>query len=451
MKKLFYNFRLFNGKDNTLFSNKILLVNDGIFKNILDIHEIKKYPQYQLCDLNGLTVLPGLIDAHVHITNFQFTNPIKPPACFQINKQRYLNLKTALKYGITTVRDLGGFPNFIQQAKKRIQKGELTGPRIIACNSFITTEDGPPERYPKRLPKILVTLFGGQMAVRTKTSAEVRRAALENIHQGVEFLKIHYTVKSAFYRGKLHNLSDESLRIIKDLADQHHLQVAIHHQENAGFKKAIQFGFNTVEHCSMEQLEKQDIEQFVQKKTALIPTLKIHYSPQHPDEILDYLYSSEAREDFTNEALKQLITDIEQYTKKPYPPADYQKKLYQDVEMSKKAWPITLENVARIKKAGGIIGAGTDAFSSGLSPARFYWKELECLTQAGFSNFEVLQMATIQNASIVGRKNELGSIEPNKYADFITVNGNPLQKLVVLKCPTQVFLAGECVYDQKKD
>ncbi len=129
------------------------------------------------------------------------------------------------------------------------------------------------------------------MAVAVKNSDETLEIALNNLDNGADFLKTHYTINSAFYRGHLSNLSDQSLQVIKDLAKERNVKIAIHHQENAGFKKAIQFKFDTVEHCSCEPLEDRDIEEFVKNEMALIPTLRIHYSPQHIHDILEYLHS----------------------------------------------------------------------------------------------------------------------------------------------------------------
>ncbi len=141
-KKLFYNLKLIDGISDELQVDRIIVVNQEKFEEIGYMRNLDKYPDYQKINLKGLTVLPGLIDMHVHITNFQFTNPIKPPALFLIEKQRSLNLKAALRYGITTVRDMGGFPMHIQKTKKLTNIDKSAGPGIVCCNSFITTTDG---------------------------------------------------------------------------------------------------------------------------------------------------------------------------------------------------------------------------------------------------------------------------------------------------------------------
>jgi imidazolonepropionase-like amidohydrolase len=113
------------------------------------------------------------------------------------------------------------------------------------------------------------------------------------------------------------------------------------------------------------------------------------------------------------------------------------------VSFFKKAYPIAIENVEKIKAAGGKIGVGTDTCGTGLSFFGFYWKELKHLTHAGFSNYEALKAATSVNAEIIGLEKDVGSISSGKFADFVILNGNPLENIEDVRKVGTVFKGGE--------
>jgi imidazolonepropionase-like amidohydrolase len=363
---------------------------------------------------------------------------IQKEALRSIEKQRELNLRNCIKYGITTIRDMGAFPNSIQKWKRKIKRGEAVGPRIYTPNSFITSQDGPPERAP-HLPIPLTWIFGGQLAERVSTPAEVRQVALRNLKGGADFLKTQYAEESMFFRGRLVTLSDECLAALQRVAEEKRVKVAMHHTENAGFKKGIQFNFDSLEHCSLEKLEQADIDQFVAKGMAIVPTLRVNHSYLEVDETLQWL-DAEGKDDYAAEPLAQITRGLEAHTRQPYPPDDRQ--AYLDVNKSGRGFETTLRNLERIKKAGGVIGVGTDSYGCHLNLPGFYWKELQLLTQVGLSHAEALKAATSVNAKILGAESEVGSIAPGKYADFVLVEGNPLKDIACVRNIRRVIKGG---------
>jgi imidazolonepropionase-like amidohydrolase len=102
----------------------------------------------ELVDLGGATLLPGFIDAHVHVTVPMMTDLRGKEAFHAALRQRERNLRSCLRHGVTTIRDLGAFPAAIQRWWTRIEMGLVDGPRILTPNTFITSKGGPPERAP---------------------------------------------------------------------------------------------------------------------------------------------------------------------------------------------------------------------------------------------------------------------------------------------------------------
>jgi imidazolonepropionase-like amidohydrolase len=212
-------------------------------------------------------------------------------------------------------------------------------------------------------------------------------------------------------------------------------------------KKRIQFGFECLEHCSLEELEQADIDQFVTKGMAIVPTLRVNHSCFEVDETLQWL-GAEGKDDYATEPLAQIIRGLEAHTRKPFPPDNRQ--AYLDISKSGHGFETTLKNVERIKKSGGLIGVGTDSFGSYLNLPGCYWRELQLLTQSGLSNTEVLNAATAVNARILRAENDVGSIAPGKYADFVLIEGNPLDDIACVRNVRRVIKDGVAHVDGRK-
>ena len=176
-------------------------------------------------------------------------------------------------------------------------------------------------------------------------------------------------------------------------------------------------------------------------QVLFVPTIKVFGDNFEIRELLNWL-EGEGKTDFMPEPLRQSIQEVKKLLRKPYPPPDYMDKFYPDISFFKKAYPIVIQNVDKIRASGGKIGVGTDTCGTGLSFFGFYWKELKHLTQAGFSNYEALKAATSVNAEIIGKEKDVGSISPGKYADFILLSGNPLKNIEDAKNVNTVIKGG---------
>ncbi|MBC2717794.1 MAG: amidohydrolase family protein [Desulfobacteraceae bacterium] len=439
-QKGFYNFRFFDGISDKLQSNRVIRFNGERIAGIDDPWAKKSFPDYEWINLNGLTVLPGLIDAHIHIS-VPFVFKVTPRALLQMKAQQAKNFHSCIKYGVTTVRDVGAFPKKIIKWRDQINSGKIAGPRILTTTSFITSPDGVPEMAPT-LNFFESIIAGGQFVERLNDPEKAAIVANRLIDQGADWIKTQYSEESFLFHGKLTNLSDECFKSLRRTANKRGVRMAMHHMERAGFKKGIQIGVDTMEHCAADLLKREDVDRFVRQNMGIVPTVKVMGDNFETDELLNWLYSDE-NSDFMSEPMRQSVNEILKLQQTPYPPDDYMKKFYPDIEFFKRSYPNVLKNVEMIRQAGGKIGVGTDTCGTGLSFFGFYYKELEHLIHAGFTNSDALKAATSVNAEIIGMADHVGTIQEGKYADFTIIEGNPLADIKALKNIKAVVKGGK--------
>ena len=442
-KKCYHNIKLFDGRTAHLIQDQIVLTNGEKIEAIEDQAGMDKFPEYEAVDMNGLTMIPGLIDAHVHITvPSALEKNVK--VILQMGKQVAMNFASFPKHGITTVRDMGAFAKKIISWRNRIESGNDVGPRVLTPLSFITSIGGVPEMAPKLNP-VESLIAGGQFVERCQEPEQVRKVAERLIDQGADWLKTQYSEESFLFHGRLNNLSDACFRALQDVSKKRGVPVAMHHMDKTAFKKAVEFDFNTLEHCSFQPLDRADVDRFVAKGMAIVPTLKAMGDFMDIGKVQRWL-EEQGRADFMPEPFRQTLAGVKLMQSASYPPPDYKKKFYADIDMMRRGYETALKNVALIKQAGGQVGAGTDSFGTSLSFAGQYWWELSHLKQAGFSNFEVLETATRINAEIIGLGDKIGTIEPGKMADFTFIDGDPLSDVEAISHVRRTVKGGKTVY-----
>lgn len=181
---------------------------------------------------------------------------------------------------------------------------------------------------------------------------------------------------------------------------------------------------------------------------AIVPTLKAMGDFMDLGRVQNWL-EGPGRSDFMPEPYKQTLAGVKLMQQTPYPPPDYKKKFYADIDMMRRGYETALKNVELIKQSGGRVGVGTDSFGTSLSFSGQYWWELSHLKQAGFSNFEVLEMATRINAEIIGLGDSIGTIEPGKLADFSIIDGDPFSDIEAVSQIRMTIKGGKTLYMDK--
>jgi imidazolonepropionase-like amidohydrolase len=440
--QVFYNIALFDGVTPQVQPDSWLEVTDG------HIHDIgfgpRPLPQRAI-DLGGRTVIPGLIDAHVHLMTF-FAQQPNPVVLLSINRQIRLNLMNCIRCGVTTVRDVAAAPGFIRRISRWVEKGKAVGPRILRTNSFIIPPGAMPEFVPV-FPLPMQLFFGGQITIRVNTPEKVRDAVQRMVALGADWIKTTHSDKTTLLNRPDPPVFDNAcFDALVDEARRQNRPVAMHQTQVSGFRKAIELGVDSMEHAPLDALTDEDIGRMVDSNIPIVPTIKVWRDELLLDRVAELL-EPEYNTYLCPEPLRQIRALLKTF-KNGITPEMAKKAYFPNLAMIERQLPVMMENVARLHKNGVNIGCGTDSGGTEFSFFGRFYEEIENLMEMGFSAFEALQSAMTINARILHLDDKLGTIEPGKLADFVVLDGNPLKDISALRQVRMVVKQGTIVYQE---
>jgi imidazolonepropionase-like amidohydrolase len=357
----------------------------------------------EIIDLKNKTVLPGLIDLHVHIESetskdAQLKRMTNTAADIAFESQRIAH--TTLMAGFTTVRDLGGTGVNIS-LRNAISKGIVVGPRIFTAGKTIATTGGHGDPTNGWRPDVKLPDGVDDGVVNSKE--EARQAVRQRYKDGADCIKITATggVGSIAKSGKAPQFFPDELEGIVQTANDYGFHVAAHAHGAEGMKRAIKAGVKTIEHGTL--MDDECIELFKKHGTYYVPTITAGKSVADSSKIPGYYHP------FVAAKAQEIGANIQQTFAKAY-------------------------------KAGVKVAFGTDAgvFKHGKNALEFQY-----MTEAGMPAMEALKSAMLTAADILDMKADLGSIERGKLADIIAVDANPLTDIKALQNVTFVMKEGK--------
>lgn len=353
-------------------------------------------PDAETVDLGGRTLMPGLIDCHLHIISVHLKNANDTLRHMQpslMNAYAAIKLKRILMRGFTTARDMCGADRGHREA---LELGLLTGPRLSVCGRALSQTGGHSDRrtrvdYPDPMGfDHIATTYGGGSGRIADGVDEVRRAARDEIRLGVDFLKVMASGGVGSISDPIHFLqySMDELEALVDEAERADTYVAAHTYTAAAIKRVVKAGIRTVEHGNL--IDDEAADQIAARGFFLVPTL-VTYG------------------------------NLVKYGKElGYP--DY------SIEKSKRVLEAGNRSLEIAQKAGVKMAYGTDLMGEQME----YQSDEFTIRASVLPNLEVIRHATIRGAEVVRMEGKIGVIAPGAYADMIAVNGNPLQDISVL-------------------
>ncbi len=349
--------------------------------------QIKVPEGAQRITLGARTLLPGLIDAHVHLKGWRSSNPndilITPHPLAALRAAA--DCRRLLHAGFTSVRDCGGCLG--PHLRDAIAAREIPGPRILTAYRGLS-QTGRVET---------VTWAADVRPLRQEVDGvdDCRRVVREHIGLGADLIKVSITGRVYAPQSDPGQTAYtlEEIRAVVDEAHRMGRRVAAHAQATQGIKNGVLAGVDSIEHGIY--LDEEACELMGERNTALVPTLAYFY-----------------RIATLGEGLGSPVYAV--------------RKAKEVVEAHMKSFALALRMKLR-------IGMGTDFEGSPLFPHGENGMELVLMVQGGMSAGDVIVAATATNAAILGIEKKVGTIATGKIADLIAVPGNPLKEISLLR------------------
>jgi len=382
------NLRLIDGTGHSPSDKRTIIINGN---RIESVGPINIYPENaHAVDLRGLTVLPGLIDCHLHLGGLTVDQPgkaigkvsLKDMASFFFDYLRNYayRRRLAIENGVTTIRSAGDHYPHIIRLRDKIAFGKLSGPRIFAPGPTITAPGGHPAGTIYKGNRYIV-----ENAVRQIADVNTAREAVRKLVEGgVDCIKAIYSdINPMDTTQKVPKLSLDVLEAIADETHRHNLRLMVHTGTPEESMDAVKAGADSIEHGILPGANSFDfnddlIKMMLDKGTYFVPTLAIAW------------------------ANKDTYPDVFTGLKRAF------KKLH---------------------GAGVNIAAGTDSGTPGVVIGKGLHKELELMVEAGISPMEAIIAGTRNAADNMAKASQLGTIESGKLADVIAVSGDPLKDI----------------------
>jgi len=375
--------------------NNALVIVDG--DKIISVAPSGKIPAgAQLIDLSRFTGIPGLIDAHTHVTYYWDGAPNTTPRQRPTKPQHVAvtvvlaqeNGMKALEAGATTLRDLNAGGGADYALRDLINMKKLVGPRLFVSGGGLRS-------------------YKNQAGI-TDPIAEVVKMVNTRIDEGADWIKVFGSTGSFDNVTGDETVSYEEMKAVIDAAHARGRKVAIHSYGPVGAKDAIRAGTDSLEHAT--DMDDETIAEMVRKGVYYVPTIDHN----------QYYYENNDVYKFPTGAKENL--------------ADY---IQRNFATASKAF-----------KAGAKMVVGSDAVYSGFG---LNMRELTWFVKMGMSNEQALKTATTIPAEMLGMETRLGSIAPGYFADIVAVEGDPLSDInAVVKNVRWVMKGGSVVVDKTK-
>jgi imidazolonepropionase-like amidohydrolase len=386
-------------------SDQLIWIQNGKIKAVGNPADVNKQlpAGTKTIELSNLTVLPGLIDCHTHLT---FVPGLAGPRGLHMSYPRSAlygahNARITLEAGFTTVRNVGAGGYADIALRDAINDGDVPGPRMLASGPALSITGGHGDE------NFLAPQFNYSNEGVANGVDGVMTKVRENIKYGADLIKFMATggVLSEGDNPALEQYSPEEMKAIVDTAHGLGRKVAAHAHGALGIKNAVLAGVDSIEHGSY--INDEDIALMKQRGTYLVPTVFLE----------DWLFANYQHLGFT-----QSMTD-----------------------KMNMVLPIAKQNLSHAFKEGVKVAFGTDAavYPHGMNAGEF-----ATMVKMGLPPLVAIQAATVNAADLLGWSDRVGTLEPGKFADIVGVDGDPVADVSTLERVRFVMKGGEIIKNQ---
>jgi imidazolonepropionase-like amidohydrolase len=440
---LIRNTRIFTG-DGKVIENGAVLVRDGKISGVYegawpDPERLKA----EIVEGAGKTLLPGLIDAHVHLAA---SGGISTDARdYDVEKTMPHSAAALLYSGVTAARSVGDGLDASLELRKSIADGARLGAQLFVCGPMFTAEGGHGTEFLQHLPAGIKETVKAQLVRTPKTPEEARKQVRELKAKGVDGIKA--ILEAGWGDGMLYDRLDLLLvRAVSEEAHLQHLPLAIHTGDARDVADAVEIGSASIEHGSWrDEIPDNLLERMAREGVYLDPTLAVAEA---------YALFFGGKPDPLNHSLVQqvvparLLKGTREFVTSGKA-ADAAK-----AELFQRALDTARANLLRAWKAGVPLVMGSDSGNPMVFHGPSLHRELQLWVDAGIPVTVALQAATVNAAKLLGAAQRIGAIRPGMDADLLLVDGNPLQEIAATERISLVVFKGErirraALFDQK--
>lgn len=391
--------RLIDGTGAEPVENAVVVIEKSKITAVGKAEEVVIPEEAKVIDATQKTVMPGLIDSHLHLIGMKTDNFIAEmfivPEGVKLLRAA-IDAGLLLDAGFTTVKDCGG-TNALY-IKRAIAEGTLRGPRILAAGLILSQTFGHGDTHflPIAMSDVRTAPQGRGMGLICDGVEGCTRAARYALREGADFVKVCTTggVLSERDRPEHTQFNVDEIKAIVKVAYNAGTFVTAHCQGTEGMHNSIEGGIKTIDHAFYP--DDEAIEMGKKKGVVFVSTLSI----------------------------MKRINDGG--VEAGYPPWGVQK--------SRAAWDEVVKNIAKLREAGATVAAATDFCGSKLMKMGTNALELELLVKnCGFTPMDAIVSATLNGAKACGLEDKIGTIEEGKLADIIIVDGDPLEDIKILQ------------------
>ena len=382
---------LIDGTGKAPLANAVIVVEGSRIKTVGVKGQVTYPANANVIRVDGRTILPGLIDGHVHLRDYQ--------------------VPMFLPYGVTTIADIHNDTAWSIAQREALKSGRIKGPRLFVSGARVTGPLGPP------------TTDGSYVRDVEEARAYVRKLKAA----GVDHIKVDLTI------------TDEQLRAVIEESRAAGLPLLGH---TRNIKKAVDMGFRHMEHTdtmarALLEQEGRQIPNGVAPESLvdpkLFPPLIEYFVKQgvyvNPTLVLVWGASTDRARDWTA-AAREVVKD----PGLAFVPASAKEAWVREPGRARAGYANVKEFLQKYSAAGGKVLAATDTgCCEQIVPGLSLHEEMQALTDVGIPPIKALQGATLWAAEVIGQQKDLGSVEPGKLADLTVIEGNPLADITATR------------------
>jgi len=419
------NLTLIDGVGASALPDSAIVMTNGKIAWVGPAASLKAPKDAKVEDLGGKTVMPGIIDAHVHIG---LMHDVTQDERYFTPENVNADLHQYAAYGVTTVQVLGTDKDFVLDLRNQQRKSRPTMARVFSSGQGAVIKGG----------------YGGLVGVTNPiaTPEEGRKLVDEQAAKGVDFIKLWVDDERKTIPVKMPPAVSAA---IIDEAHKKHLRAVAHVFYLADAKELIREGVDGFGHMIRDQPVDTELLDMMKAKGTWMVSATLSREMAYSLAIMPWLNDPFFTRGVTPGTLEALRSPAREKAlvlgPTRFPGLPYEKKVFFDMDRTVFQ---ALENYQAMVKAGVNTGMGTDSGPNGRFPGFNAHEEMQMEVMAGRTPMDAIKSATVDNARWLGDKS-IGSIEAGKWADLVVLEKNPLDDIRNTQMISAVYIAGNSV------